>query len=78
MFEDDTDVYWLAKGFYSVVSQFQQDIPKLADRTKILLEKEDSNLYKHLHDIDVLNNLPLTIWFECCFAGIINETTLGK
>lgn len=78
MFEDDTDVYWLTKGFYNIVLQFQQDVPKLVDRTMQLLQKEDSMLYKHLADTEVLNVLPLSTWFECCFAGIINETALGK
>lgn len=78
MFEDDTDVYWLTKGLYNFVQLFKQDIPRLADRTKQLLEKEDPGLYKHLNDIKVLNNLPLNNWFECCFAGIINDTVLGK
>lgn len=78
MFEDDTEVYWLAKGFYGIVKQFQQDIPRMIDRTRFLLEKEDFNLYQHLVDTEVLNALPLGSWFECCFAGIINETALGK
>lgn len=78
MFEDDTEVYWLAKGFYRCVQQFHQDGPRLVERTKHLLEKEDLSLYKHLNDIDVLNSLPLNNWYGCCFAGIINDTSLGK
>ncbi|KAJ8946916.1 hypothetical protein NQ314_008715 [Rhamnusium bicolor] len=54
------------------------DIPKLIEYSYCLLEKEDSVLYKHLQKIGVLDNLPLVKWFDCCFAGILNETALGK
>lgn len=78
MFDDDTEVYWLTKGFYKIVLQFQPDIPKLVEKTLHHLQKEDYALYKHLSDIYVLNLLPLHSWFECCFAGIINESAVGK
>lgn len=76
IFEDDTDVYWMAKGFYRIVEQFKQDIPKLVDMTLLILEKED--IYKHLENIKVLNLLPFPMWFDSCFAGVLNETAIAK
>lgn len=78
LFEDDTDVYWMTKGFYGIVEQFKPEIPKLVDRTISILEKEDFHLYKHLQEVGMLNSTPLSTWFEYCFAGIINETALAK
>lgn len=78
IFEDDTDVYWMAKGFYHIVEQFKQDIPKLVERTLLTLEKEDYKLNKHLENIKILNLLPLSMWFESCFAGVLNETAIAK
>ncbi|KAJ8920268.1 hypothetical protein NQ315_011929 [Exocentrus adspersus] len=77
-FEDETDVYWLAKNFYENVDKFQADIPKLTECSYNLLEKEDAELYKYLHRIGVLDNLPVGRWFDCCFAGVLNETALAK
>lgn len=77
-FDDETDVYWIAKSFYDNVHKFQNDIPKLIECSHNLLEKEDPDLYKYLQKIGVLDNLPLAKWFDCCFAGVLNETALAK
>ncbi|XP_077286491.1 TBC1 domain family member 7 [Arctopsyche grandis] len=78
MYDDDVDVYWLAKGFYNFVEQFEKDIPKLIDSTKSLLEKEDQDLYRFLQDKNVLDCLPLNKWYTSCFAGILDESALVK
>lgn len=77
-FEDDADIYWIARNFYDYVKKFESDIPKLVEISLNILEKEDFALYKHLQKIGVLDTLPLEKWFDCCFAGILNETALGK
>lgn len=46
MYEDDIDVYWLAKGLYHFVEQLGKDIPRLIESAKNLLEKEDPDIYK--------------------------------
>lgn len=77
-FEDDTDIFWIARNFYEYIKKLEPDFPKLIEISYNLLEKEDPALYKHLHRIGVLNTLPLEKWFDCCFAGILNEMALGK
>ncbi|EFA10139.1 TBC1 domain family member 7 [Tribolium castaneum] len=77
-FDYDIDIYWLAKGFYDFVQKFQCEVPKLIEATHSLLEKEDSKLYKHLSKIEALENLPLDSWFDCCFAGTLNDMVLGR
>lgn len=77
-FTDDTDIYWIAKNFYDCVQKFEADIPKLVEISLSILEKEDITLYKHLQQIGALEKLPLHKWFDCCFAGILEENALGK
>ena len=77
-FEYDVDVYLLAKAFYETVQKFQCEFPKLIEATHALLEKEECKLYKHLCKIEALDSLPLESWFDCCFAGILNDMVLGR
>lgn len=78
-FDDETDVYWLAKKFHDNISRFENDFPKLLDISCTMLEKEEPGLYKHLQSNAILDNLPIIQWFRCCFAGIINnDSALGK
>ncbi|RZC32929.1 TBC1 domain family member 7, partial [Asbolus verrucosus] len=77
-FDCDIDVYWLAKMFYDTVQKFQCEVPKLIEATQNLLEKEDPKLFRHLLKIDALETLPLDSWFDCCFAGILNDMALGR
>lgn len=77
-FEDDTDIFWIGRNFYENIKKFEADIPKLIEISFGMLEKEDPGLYKHLQRIGVLESLPLEKWFDCCFAGILNEMALGK
>lgn len=77
-FEDDADIFWIARNFYQLVKKIEGDFPKLIEMSFILLEKEDPMLYRHLRRNGILENLPLEKWFDCCFAGILNEMALGK
>lgn len=78
-FDDEIDVYWLAKKFHDNISRFEHDFPKLIDTSCVLLEKEEPILYKHLQMNAILDNLPVIAWFRCGFAGIINnDSALGK
>lgn len=77
-FEDDVDVYWLAKCFYDAIKKYEADIPKLLEASFHLLEKEDDVLYKHLCKHNILYNLSLEKWFDSAFSGILNEVALGK
>nr|CAI5828651.1 unnamed protein product [Callosobruchus analis] len=77
-FDNNIDIYWLAKNFYDNVRKFQADVPKLVERTHILLEREDSAYYKCLINKGILDSLPLNKWFDCCFAGILNDSALAK
>ncbi|XP_060528842.1 TBC1 domain family member 7 [Cylas formicarius] len=76
--ENDADLYWTAKNFYEFTRKFHSDIPKLVEQTHNLLEKEDHRYYKSLVDNNFLDSLPLSLWFECCFAGVINEKHLSR
>ncbi|XP_019867250.1 TBC1 domain family member 7 [Aethina tumida] len=77
-FDDDVDVYWLSKNFYLKILDFQNDIPALVEGVYSLLQKEDPALFKYLESNNILDNLPMEKWFYSCFAGILNETALGK
>ncbi|KAG7297593.1 hypothetical protein JYU34_019648 [Plutella xylostella] len=78
LYSDEVDVYWLTKGLTEVVRGSQRELPKLVEVFRTMLEKEDLELYNHLVDIKGLDILPLTKWFNCCFAGILDDTSLTK
>ncbi|KAK5641638.1 hypothetical protein RI129_010185 [Pyrocoelia pectoralis] len=77
-FDDDADLYWLAKCLYAHTQRFKQDIPKLIEATNALLEKEDSTLCKHLRKYEILNDLLIEKWFDSSFAGLLKETALAR
>lgn len=72
------DMYWILSGFLDQVQKFQKDIACLQECTCKLLEREDTELYKHLVKIDALKNLPFDSWFSSCFAGTISDGSLPK
>lgn len=78
VFDDNVDIYWISKGFFQFVDKFSNDVPKLTEYTRNLLEKEDQLLFNHLLSIGALNSIPLQSWLCSCFAGIISESSLGK
>lgn len=48
MFDDEIEVYWLAKGFCSNIRSFEKEMPKLLDIFRTMLEKEDCDVYKYV------------------------------
>lgn len=46
LFDDDVEIYWLAKEFYACTREIQQECGKLKELTQTLLKKEDSQLCK--------------------------------
>ncbi|XP_063834723.1 TBC1 domain family member 7 [Ostrinia nubilalis] len=78
LYDDEVDIYWLAKSLTEVVKQMQKDLPKLKEAFQTMLEKEDGELYNHLLEVNALEALPLTKWFNCCFAGILEDASLTK
>nr|XP_021190067.2 TBC1 domain family member 7 [Helicoverpa armigera] len=78
LYDDEVDVYWLAKTLTEVVRSMQRELPKLKEAFMTMLEKEDGELFNHLVDINALEVLPLTKWFNCCFAGVLDDTSLTK
>lgn len=47
LYDDEVDIYWLAKNLTEVVKQMQKDLPKLKEAFQTMLEKEDGELYKY-------------------------------
>ncbi|XP_053619415.1 TBC1 domain family member 7 [Plodia interpunctella] len=78
LFTDEVDIYWITKSLTEMVRNMQKDIGKLKETFLTMLEKEDGELYNHLSDLGALEVLPLIKWFNCCFAGILDETSLAK
>ncbi|XP_050674923.1 TBC1 domain family member 7 isoform X2 [Leptidea sinapis] len=76
--DSEVDVYWICKRLTEIVKSMQKDLPKLREAFQTMLEKEDADLYNHLLDIKAIEMLPLTKWFNCCFAGVLDDTSLTK
>lgn len=77
-YEKMVDMYWILRGFLDHVENFHNDIRKLLECTYTLLDKEDTDLYKHLIKLDALNNIPFDHWFCSCFAGTICNGSIPK
>ncbi|CAG9862655.1 unnamed protein product [Phyllotreta striolata] len=78
LFDDDADIFWLSRNFYENVRKFEPNVSKLVERTNVLLAKEDQDYWRHLSRNGILDNLPLTKWFDCCFAGVLNKSALER
>ncbi|XP_059045584.1 TBC1 domain family member 7 [Achroia grisella] len=78
LYAEEVDIYWITKSLTDVVRNMQKDLCKLKEAFLTMLEKEDDELYNHLLDISALEVLPLTKWFNCCFAGVLDDTSLTK
>ncbi|KPJ10026.1 TBC1 domain family member 7 [Papilio machaon] len=78
LYDNEVDVYWLCKSLTEIVRNMQKDIPKLKEAFQSMLEKEDVELFNHLVDMNALDVLPLTKWFNSCFAGVLDVTSLPK
>ncbi|XP_030761527.1 TBC1 domain family member 7 [Sitophilus oryzae] len=76
--EDDVDLYWIGIKIYDKISKHQEEIPKLIECTHNLIEKEDPDLYRYLVQNNLLESIPLKKWFNCWFAGILNENCLAR
>lgn len=46
LYDDEVDVFWLAKSLTDVVRNMQRDLPKLKEAFTTMLEKEDGDLFK--------------------------------
>lgn len=78
LYNDEKDVYWFTKSFCKEVKSFLPEVPKMMDTFAIVLEKEDYVLYRHLLSLKCMEVLPLNKWFQCCFAGLLDEVSLAK
>ena len=74
VFEDDIEIYWIAKEFFELTKEIESELPKLRELTITLLEKEDINLYKYISV--QLNNLMMMIliYFKFCCLAIWRKT----
>lgn len=72
------DTYWILCGLFVQVEKLQKEVGRLQECTYALLEREDTELYKHLVKIDALYNLPYDTWFYSCFAGTICDGSIAK
>ncbi|XP_055851903.1 TBC1 domain family member 7 [Episyrphus balteatus] len=78
MFENDVDVYWIAKEFYELTKVIKAELPKLKELTQTILKREDNLLYNHLDSHQFFKSQIIEEWYGTCFAGIINEVALVK
>uniref|UniRef100_A0A336N1M4 TBC1 domain family member 7 n=1 Tax=Culicoides sonorensis TaxID=179676 RepID=A0A336N1M4_CULSO len=78
IFDNDVESYWITKGFYELTQQISSDITKLVDLTKITLEKEDNEIYKHLIQIGAIAKFPYESWYASCFSSVMSERALVR
>ncbi|GBP89165.1 TBC1 domain family member 7 [Eumeta japonica] len=76
---DEVDAYWVAKALCTLASPAAtRDLPMLQELVFSVLLKEEPVLHAHLAALGALAALPLQQWFACCFAGILDDSSLLK
>uniref|UniRef100_A0A1B0GMI1 TBC1 domain family member 7 n=1 Tax=Phlebotomus papatasi TaxID=29031 RepID=A0A1B0GMI1_PHLPP len=78
LFDNEVEIYWMAKKFYEITEDIEKDLPKLLALTNSLLEKNNQELFRYLETNNLLQKLPLSKWYVTCFAGVLNETALAR
>ncbi|GAB0096502.1 TBC1 domain family member 7 [Sergentomyia squamirostris] len=78
LFDNEVEIYWMAKKFYQITEDIEKDWTKLISLTHSLFEKNYLDLYGHLEKHSLLQKLPLNKWYVTCFAGVLNETALAR
>ncbi|XP_007904560.1 TBC1 domain family member 7 isoform X3 [Callorhinchus milii] len=79
MVENDVDAYWLVKCFVNQFNtKYGDSVPHLPKSLEHYLNLEDSKLHTHLKKCSAMNKLPYDLWFRCCFAGCLPESSLQR
>uniref|UniRef100_V9KP96 TBC1 domain family member 7 n=1 Tax=Callorhinchus milii TaxID=7868 RepID=V9KP96_CALMI len=79
MVENDVDAYWLGKCFVNQFNtKYGDSVPHLPKSLEHYLNLEDSKLHTHLKKCSAMNKLPYDLWFRCCFAGCLPESSLQR
>jgi len=74
--DSEEEAYWLSRNFFNLSKKYHDRLPGLIDSVETVLEKEDSELHKHLTAIRGLDDLPYNEWFYRCFAGFLPVPSL--
>lgn len=79
MVENDVDAYWLVKCFVNQFNtKYGDSVPHLPKSLEHYLNLEDSRLLNHLKKCSAMDKLPYDLWFRCCFAGCLPESSLQR
>ncbi|XP_028300284.1 TBC1 domain family member 7 isoform X1 [Gouania willdenowi] len=77
--DDPVDCYWLIKCFINQFhSKFGDSLPHLPKSLEHYLSQEEPRLLHHLRTSGALKQLPYSLWFSCCFAGCLPESSLQR
>ncbi|XP_056635350.1 TBC1 domain family member 7 [Diorhabda sublineata] len=76
--DDDADIFWMFKNFWESVQKFHPELDKLVEKTFFILEKEDPAYYRIIKKNDLFKNLPVDMWIDCCFAGVLKDMFVEK
>lgn len=78
--EDMTDAYLVSVEFYKMFKKSKDSNEILVQKTSQCLKSEDGDrkLFDLFHKHDLWNSLPLHLWFESCFAGVLPETSIER
>lgn len=78
MFDDDIIIFWLAREFFVFSQDIHKNYIKHLELFKLLLEKEDYQLFNHLSRFKLFDELPLDSWCTNCFAGVLSGSALVR
>ncbi|KAK3611874.1 hypothetical protein CHS0354_021307 [Potamilus streckersoni] len=78
--EDQVDMYWITNRFYRLLITHKDTLLILPEKVDPCLKKEDTDLklWSHIQKHQLLSSLPLSTWFQQCYAGILPETSVER
>ncbi|RDD44646.1 TBC1 domain family member 7 [Trichoplax sp. H2] len=74
----EEEAYMIFRSFVKLQQKWSTYTKALQLQMQHFLELEDHDLYQFLDSSKILPSLPLSEWFETCYAGILQDSTLHR
>lgn len=76
--DDPVDQFWVTSQFHRYIQKYSDQLVLLPEKVVDYLKKEDIKLCEHLQQQNILSAIPLTEWFQSCFAGVLPVSSFER
>lgn len=68
----------MTRNFWKMLRKLSIDPSAMSKQMEDTLEKDDPELFQHLLRIKALDLLPVDIWFQRCFAEVLDQDAVVR